>query len=331
MSNNNEYANACKDRMQNEHKFMPLWRFNHDLRLRYDGFVFFVEGKTDEDFYKHSRIEVMNDETPFLYVKSEEHCDDDFKNMKGKEAVLYCFNRIKNDQTLCKENKRCIFIIDHDFDGLFSERYTFGKNDSKSITITPFHSFENYFVERVNVYKIFQHYSIPSKDMEVFLDTLRSFSDSVIEYYALKGTITNYNKRNNNNSTGKKFVRYKDKYKDKQIFIFDFSSYPYFRVDLLDHEVKSMNEFVHKKHIDPDLKSVLRVNRDRIKSNPPLFIRGHTVFNFLCKYLLYFHKIDIVGNNNIQQYNKIIEDLEIQMEIKTGNGKVLYRNNHVCI
>ena len=51
------------------------------------------------------------------------------------------------------------------------------------------------------------------------------------------------------------------------------------------------------------------------------YIQGHTAYNFLKDYLYEFFKINIEPRFYIEDYKKILQEIDVEIELKYGNGK----------
>ncbi len=247
----------------------------------------------------------------------------EYKNdIIGKQYVLHAYKNLRDDVKCSKFMNKYVFIVDYDYDGLLyiknlhSKGYTFlDIKDRNNITVTKGYSFENYFLMEINLELIFENLLLSNKDYIKFNSMYREFVNETKEYFAYWG-VQVYAVRENI------YLRsiIKQEYKRKDIFNFDFSRSQYYNKD-------DMNNAIEK------MKNSINCNKERKKLNKryneikslitydSAFIQGHTAYDFLQKYLLYFHSINLEPRKYNNIYLEIIKKIDFPMEVRLGNGK----------
>jgi len=287
-----------------------LIRFNR-RRISNESIIF-IEGFSDLIFYSnigHSKL--SKSEYIFRSNKEKDTADD---RIQGKEAVLFSYNKIKQNRELSKDLYKCTFIVDYDFNGITSQRTYLSDNDKNRITTTIGHSVENYFVYKNSLDNIFDYLDLDKKHINKFKDILKEFSKDTTEYFALKGAIVYTYKI-------KSPVKYRKKYSDGDIFVFEITNdYKLnFKTEYMNYEVLSMKNSINsnRKAIDRYIQI-----KQEIKDNPEK-IRGHNIFDLLEVYLLKVIGKSINYNSNKYLYKKLISLLSFDMDLKLMDGEIL--------
>lgn len=257
----------------------------------------FVEGSSDETFYKNTAISLLRDQTKYIYPAYNSDKSSDI----GKQAVCEAYGMIRRNEELAYELDKCLFIIDRDFDEYKKERV---------FTVTLGHSMECYFLEKDNIGVLFNHYKIEEKEIDVFWKMLIDFAKNTTEFYALKGTMKHiYDFAQQSNYWINSPYKVKNTYAD--IFDFTFSQDTVeFRKDKMQEEVGLM-----KKTLDNNKMFLTYYNQ--LKSgieDKPRMRRGHDVFLLLQQYMLQKH--NIVISTNLQEIVPIIKNMNVDIDIK---------------
>lgn len=293
---NNEFLDEFTSSRKNQPNSKMLMEFNQRRNYLDEGiYVGFVEGPDDRNFYssvKCNKSLCSIDDNNYIYSNN------DSKENRGKNGVIVMYNYINNRFPYYLD--KCVFIVDHDYNGL--DNYDVSNKDA--ITVTKAYAFENYFLMGDNVRKIF-HYLKIDDDYEHFMNKLKYFLYDVSEFVKLKSTITN-----------NKFLHVNSLYSNNQIFTFDFSENDYFKFDYMEKENENMLNVIKRNKGGYKYYK----NKTDIFTNKVDWVRGHDIFNFLSAYLKYFHDKDI---SNEKVYNSIVKLLDVDIEVKDGEGTVL--------
>ncbi len=256
----------------------------------------FVEGSSDETFYKNTSISILRDKTAYIYADY----NPDPREAKGKKVVYAAYESIRNNENLRYELDKCIFIIDKDYE-------YYKKN--QVFTITEGHSMECYFLERENIDVIFSYFKLSGADAQKFWELFTDFASKCYDFFALKGTWTYIyaeKKRTEVITEG-----YNSLYDNTAIFKFDFDGESYsFCEDKFKIELKLLRDSLSAN--DRFISYYEKLYAD-IKDNPRM-IRGHDAYEFLKQYLLQVHGITI--HNNLKELIPVIKDMGVELDIK---------------
>lgn len=218
--------------------------------------------------------------------------------------MFYAYRQIKENKDLQKDAGKCVYIVDKDWDlTLRSTNKWVNKKDEPFITMTKGHSMECYFLEKENVQRIFEHYSLTDKIAE-FADFERKFVDLSLEYWALKSTVQYAMKTNVR-------CRYRKKHSFNEIFAFDFSKEPFFKRQLMDEEICIMKEAIKD---NEQLERYCSIWKEKIK-NEPRYIRGHDYFNFLQMYLEFVLSRKVTENELFELVYNMNVDIDIKRSV----------------
>ena len=291
-----------------------LFMFN---QCRNNGYKYycFTEGSTDDVFYKNViGLEFLKNDTYFIPMQNIQEAPSEFDI--GKSGVMNTYNDIRTRNNLLHYLNRCIFLIDHDYEGALSSKVVVPETLRDNLTITKLYSFENYFLIEENIDKIFKLFGLD--DVNVFKQKLNNFVEEISEYNRLKSAINiSYMKGVNYRPP----VNYRKKYDSNEIFIFDFNNVYdyYFRKELFDRELNNMRTAVNNFE-----KAKEYFENDSLKfRNNINFVRGHDLYRFLQYYLWQRHNIDIRPRKNNINYIRMINECNIDIDIKNGLGKLM--------
>ncbi len=269
-----------------------------------------VEGSTDISFYSNLKHINLKDNVCYLYGKS---------NVEGggKETVISSFNIIKNIDKFKKYLDKYIFVIDHDYMGLSSTKININSNLVNSFSITKPYSFENYFLKEYNIKIIFDYLNIQD-DYENFINLFNRFANEIKEYTRLKSS-TIAVQQINNTCYDQYCFPYKKKYSYDDIFNFNFKNgrFEYNR-NYLYEEVNSMRNYINNPN-NYKANEYYRIYSYELVLNND-FIRGHNAFDFLARFLIDRHDIDI-SETNKGLYNTIVKLLDVDIEFMNALGK----------
>lgn len=296
-----------------------------DMLMRYNDFsarnknICIVEGPSDWTFYKNTNIMKLKKCNcnyvwhKGIHARPNPDLDQEFT---GKEAVIKTYYEIRDNQDLFPSLNRTFFIVDRDYDDrLILKKKLLSLDDYKCFSITPFHSFECFFLFKENVYKLFEYLNLDKTDVLCFLSVFKKFCGQITEYFALKATIVAcYNFCWNRPS-------YKKGYENEEIFDLKFDSEGNFIYNsrLMDKEVSSMWSSIEYNN---QATSYYKETYKELNDNP-LFLRGHNLFEFLEKYLDGVHDI-IFTHNDREKYELFINQMYVPISIKNGKGIVIY-------
>lgn len=270
----------------------------------------FVEGSTDEKFYNsisHEFFRVNN--VRYIYMG---YYDGNKENegYRGKEAVILATKVVKHNYK--KLLKKFIFIVDHDNFGIEEYKKGIEENYLNMLTVLPVYSFENYYFYKNNLSKGLSNYlsNIQIEDLE---SRLNLFCDEIIDYFALKATKTAAHILPKYKKNGS-LVNYRHKSKDKNIFVFEFSSEEHYRKDLLENEVFHLKQIVNEDATTINLYKMIKTKMSTGKD----FIKGKILFHYMSDYLEYHYKINLKYGDDNYKINRL---LEIDLEIKLPDTK----------
>lgn len=314
---NNSFKNQFLESIYTKPKAYGLIEFNNSKSMNYEYYIF-TEGTTDEVFYSNLNHSLFTKKIKFIPMQDKEHAID--KTDIAKTGVMRTFNEIKNK--LGNDLKKCIFIVDHDYEGVFSSNIEVESDLKKNFTVTKGYSFENVFLEDNNIDLIFNYFGLP--DVNLFKNKLNVFVKEISEYNRLKASIVITYMKGSDYSPA---INYKSKYKSDEIFKFDFAGMYkyYFRKDIYDIEVCNQqdavfnNENSKRYYYDVSSKFINNIN----------YIRGHDLYRFLQFYLWQIHNIDLRPKSNNIHYKNIIKVLNVDMDFKNGNGVLILDVNKI--
>lgn len=276
-----------------------------------------VEGPGDQAFYSHTNIGIFANN--YCYYICHDKAKDPDSRYESRAAVIQTYFDIKNDEILKGDLARTIFIVDKDYDRqLVHNKQLLPTKDSRCITVTRYHSLENYFITEGNVKTIFTAYNVDVKLVNDFLTKIRKFTAEVAEYFALLGSITACYKHDWRIPN---YVNYrKDLFKSLH---FDRSGNYRFDVNGMKTEIEKMRFEIRYIREAKEYEQYLLKKLSDYK-----YIRGHLAFDFLRRYLK-----EVLGkefgydsdNKEVTtKYYRCIHALDIEIHIVTGLGKKLY-------
>ena len=287
-----EFNNARK----NQPNSKMLMEFNQKREYIEEGHhVSFVEGPDDKRFYRFiNGYEELHNVHKSDYIYSNNNSNE----AHGKSGVLLMYNYIHDK--FSKYLDKCIFIVDHDYNGLVG----YGVSNEKAITITKNYAFENYFVEDSNLEKIFNYFNI-SNDLDNFKNLLKRYIIDVGDFVRVKSTLTN-----------NKQVHVTGIFSNNEIFKFNFSSPNYFNSTYMEKEITNMFDAIKKNSKAYDF--YLDKAKDYMHSYR--WVRGHDIYNFLYEYLKQKHNKDL---NSDMYYSDVVKLLNVDISVRDGNGNIL--------
>lgn len=268
--------------------------------------VVIVEGISDEDFYKNTNIEILNNA---CYIYASQNAND-----VGKEAVIKAYFEIKNLSWRKKFSNSVIFIVDKDFFGIDWKAPKYSKiakeeraklEDIDNFTILDCHSHECYFILENNLKQIFRLLNIEDK-LEHFNNILEENLDDFSEYFAYKSILEDENP---------KYPRYLRDWDNIKGINFNFEFLDdklVFNIEDMKNGIDKMKREIQFSENRNNLESQYLEMKKKFKEHPEL-LRGHTLFELLECYLNHYGK-------TIKDYNeyndKIIKEMDIPLNIK---------------
>lgn len=152
--------------------------------------IVFVEGESDKKFYDGNLYKCLEiPKTQVRYI-----CN---RPQGGKDSVIRAYRFVNSKAG--KDLKRCVFIVDRDYNDLDEASKYLQPVDLNHITILPCYSFENYYIYKENLKSLIydmaqdegeQHFNLFWAKLEVFLEKIN-------DYCALKKTIVKHDLRVN--------------------------------------------------------------------------------------------------------------------------------------
>ena len=312
---NSESNQKFVDRYFCKNESQILLRLNND-KNNYDIFCI-VEGPSDQHFYKNiSKYKDRLSKADYIWTTNVND-----ENSIGKEAVIRSYFDVRKEPELVNLLTKTLFIIDHDYYGLHSEKYDDLTMESvkKNFTMTNVYSFENYFLLQNNIEIIFKTIGLSSDDCKRFINKLKTFIDEIREFNSLKSTTVYVCKVDSVkvNIGRTKLYRFED------IFAYNFMENPFYNRNLLIkqtgymHSVVSSNPISFKVYLGEKKKYYSGINYGIS------FTRGHDVYNFLISYLKQIHSVELDYRSNYELYKKVVSSLDVDIEFKFGNEDIL--------
>ena len=303
------FKKIFKEAIEEEPKLGPILRLV--IKATTDRYVCVVEGKTDQEFYKNTCINILKESEYVLWRRRK--IKEDPLIIVGKESVIDLYKYLKGNQQLCKYLKSCIFIVDHDFDGVSSRFYEIDKSDRRCINMTPYHSVESFYVEEENLGKILNELGIKTENIKDIFSCLKDLAIKTTEYFALKGTIT-YSYNNFEKGLCRK-VRYTPVHTNEDIF-----GTPK-RITINEMHLSQETNNMYKTILTQRVLLNKYQELKRWINGEPVYIQGHFAYDYLSYIINEICGLDF--ENIIFKQKELIELLDIKMKIATGNGKLL--------
>ncbi len=298
--------------------------YKNDKNIDY---ICYVEGPTDTTFYGNLKnCPLSNKKIEFISMPTSQ--EGAFSDEIGKEGVISRYFSIYRFPNYKKLLSKSIFIIDHDFEGLTSEKYDPGELDETVFTITKPYAFENYFLTKSNLQKIFSYFNLSSNSYYKFEEYLNKLVYETSTYTRLKSSVTIACKKG-------KYKTYLPSSKciipsgnfagrvmePKNIFHFDFlGKYQYF----YNRKFLNIQNEKMKNSIKNDKKILDYYNNISIKfKNKIEYTRGHDIFNMLETYLMQIHNINISQSKFAKnsRYKEIVRILDVDIDFVNGHGE----------
>ena len=300
--------------------------YRNDKEIDY---ICYVEGPTDSYFYNNIKNEVLNNkklEFIGMPISSDNISNDEI----GKEGVIKKYYGIFSMPNYKELLKKSIFIIDHDFEGLVSERYSPIELDNSVFTITKYYAFENYFLVKRNLKKIFDYFNIDNNSYNDFVKYLDIMVCETSRYTRLKSAVTIACKKGKYQTflPSSKCIIPSGKLEGKvmkpdNIFHFNFNKkYQHFyNINFLNLQSDAMwNAIKNNKKI------LNYFNYESLKfKNKMEFTRGHDVYKLLEEYLKQVHKINISQKRyqKDSRYIEIVKIIDVDINFVNGLGEKL--------
>lgn len=290
---------AFQNELDIEVDFGPVMRFALVREKSNIKHFVFVEGSTDKIFYESTNIDALSNQAYYFYRTLSDKYDKTY--YRGKEAVFYSLKRIVDDNKLSKKIDKCHFIVDRDYTKTQRSKYTKLKvSDYSRVLVTKGHSMESYFLDEFNLKIILDEVDL---DVNEFLKLFDEFKLEMSYFYSLKAVITENYKSGAN-------IKFKKKYDDSELFVFDFSKKRYWLgQDRVKEECQRM-----RKVLDSYVYLLRQAEllQKEIVSNR-MMIRGHDAFSFLEQYIEQkAHKQIIFPNGNRRELRILIGNFNVE-------------------
>ena len=261
-----------------------LVRFNIKRTECPNGLYVFVEGPSDKKFYSSTCVSKLRTDLYFFGLK-DDYANDE-KEILGKKAVLTCYSSLKHRKDIGSSFKRCIFIIDRDYDPeIECSDIEILQEDKERLSMTCGHSFENYFLEQENLRKLFAYYSLSELDFKEYQNHFCAFSERAGKFFAALATISFY--------YGDSRRKYIQGYKVDTIFNNDILIDEGIDMELYRYEYNQMMEYIQQdnKYLD-----FYKRTKKTIMEAPGLYIRGHNCYYHLEQYLAKRHHVYLAAD-----------------------------------
>ncbi len=270
--------------------------------------IVIVEGISDENFYKNTNIDILNNA---CYIYASKNAD-----VVGKKAVIEAYFDIKKQSRRHIFKNSVIFIVDKDFFGINwkapaysniakEERAT--NEDIDNFTILNCHSHECYFILENNLIQIFRLLKIEDK-LEYFSRILSENLEDFSEYFAYKSILEKENPYYSRDCENVKGIDFNFEFKDDKI-IYNKESLDS-SIDKMKREIKfSQNkDILEKQYIEM---------KQKFKEFPEL-LRGHTLYALLECYLNHNGKTlkKYYEDEGMRYNNEIIKNMNIPLDIR---------------
>ena len=218
----------------------------------------------------------------------------------GKESVLYCYNFIKNEKSF--NMNTCTFIVDRDYDAkLQLIKIPLSNSDKKNLCMTKGHSFENYFLDEVNLKYVFSELGLSDQDLSAFLQRFTKFLESTKSFFSAKAVITE--------AYSKLHLHYKKKHDDNEVFSADIKNNNGINSIILKEENSNQKVFIQSNRLEARLKYYENI----LGQNLALYIRGHNVFEYLQAYLQCYHGMNLSSRNR-KIYSDIVKHFQVEFK-----------------
>lgn len=265
--------------------------YRTDPRFHYFAFV---EAKDDAKFYSNSNVDRLKKSYCKFISAGQKESD----SYKGKKAVLDALKKISEDKVLSPEIKKCMFIVDRDYDdSLKHTGIKLSAEQRRNIRITQGYSFENYYFQQQNIETIFSYLRYPEDKKQKVLEEMQSFFLRYIDYFAAKGVV----------SMNFELVRNSLPMipEHEQIFTYDFRNGVLVDEKKYKKAINVLLPFLQKNTVLWKEYSKLRA---RLVTDPLCYLRGHDVYNYFYNYLQYKGE-DVVKSDLL----KLCKRMDIQL------------------
>ena len=275
----------------------------NDLSIDY---ICVTEGATDVVFYQNiNNIPFKNSNIKYIYQNPG---SDGSIQLTGKESVVFAYKRF--NIKFPKDLKKCIFIIDHDYDGLDEEKYCLSCIEKKAITVLPVYSFENYFLNRKNVDHIFSVISSDKSYLFEFFTLMKTYIETMAEYFALRSVITsNYHKNQFKKLRSCNYGRIDE----NSLCNIEYINGTINPTQHLSRSIKEMRNAIET--YDDLSRAVKRTINKYLNDLDLKYVRGKTIFRVLENFIWNRFGIEFNQNNQLF-YENIVKILDIDIKVK---------------
>ena len=279
-----------------------------------------VEGSSDRIFYSNISCIDLNTNTRYLW---NYRSDDTYSDVDvGKDAVISSYNMIKKNPRVYELMKKCLFIIDRDYDGAKSMKYAYDVSREKNMCITLGHSYENFFLDENNIRKIFYFLGKNDNDILAFEKKFKQFLNDSFEFFRLKASTIEVKKKGSSCYDMYANNYHTDLDLSKDIFDFKFDKEhfdnDYFNKQLMNEEILRMRRYINYFENNSALYFYNNYSKSIISNRNNL--RGHEAMNFLIAYLRDVYNIILVESFNNELFVNLVKILDVNMNFVNGLG-----------
>lgn len=319
---NREVIDAIQRGRREKIRSYVLMNISTMLNKGYDyKWICVVEGKTDRLFYSNISEIDLKTKTRYLwnYRTQDTYVDVDV----GKDAVISSYRMIRKNPRFNVLLNKCIFIIDHDYDGAKSMKYDYDVDRENKMSITLGHSYENYFLEKENVKKIFDYLGKNEKEITKFEQKYKQFLAESSEFFRLKSATIEVLKKGSIC-----YDMYADTYHtnvelSKDIFDFKFDNFNfdnnYFNKKIMYNEIERMRNYINQYQNKSALKFYNHYSKNIINNRS--YLRGHEAMNFLTAYLRDVFNIELINNSSNELLEQLTRIIDVNMNFVNGLGE----------
>ena len=292
------FKRALKDDMPISKMLFDMSIYKTDPKYLY---YCIIEGKSDVLFYDNINVE------PFCEKKTAFIFKDYVKNdpIVGKSAVVSAY--IGFCRMFKKDIKRCIFIVDHDYDGLECKIYGLPEAANTYINVLPVYSFENYFLSADNMRVVFRQANVNSQIANLIRNSLMDIKRETIDYFSCKCVLTQKSRV----ARYKKLRSIKPGIKETDLFRLNIKNSPPLPMNTIKSEIERIKSGIDGFSELQEYYEIVRHNLLIDEENR--MIKGKVLFWLLRDYIY-----QITGKNisesNAELFSKIVFKIEVDFK-----------------
>ena len=168
--------------------------------------------------------------------------------------------------------RRCLFIVDHDYDGLDCRRYGLSELARKYINVLPVYSFENYFLNQKNMFLVLDRAGLPMKEAIMVNKAIMNIKEETIDFFACKCVITVKSQEDKY----KKLRSIMNKFNESDLFKLNIKQDPPLRYSYILFESGRMKDVIFE---ISDLKAYFNKVREKLlEDNDNRYVKGKVIF-----------------------------------------------------